>query len=467
VYMPKFELLSFASLPVQRKQIVLRAALEFLITADWNYLLENPGMPSLYDAAPHYVLKVRPGGLDAWQDIPQTLHLGSGDCFAEGTPLTLESGKEIPIELAKPGMRVRTRHDHVHTITNHGLMALHAPTYEVKSARGHRAIVTAKHRFWTKNRGFRRTLELRPDDQLVELDARGDEQTAQVASIRPAGYRNVYDVTVEDKHEVFAGNILTSQCKDFACLRGDALVRTLAGDTPIRDIVIGDQVLTRAGFKRVAGSALTRKNAETCKLVTESGREIIATPDHRVWTETREWVECGSLRMSDRVLEIDRTGRERFALGVRSVTSAERADVYDIAVEDAHEFFANGVLVHNCWRVAELRNAGYDDVYPHIKVSYHEDPSRREPMMTVYHIQVRIHDIIEDPSAILGMPKSVTYEQLKGDPSAIAQPSYQQAAGAFMQRPPAGPFSPIHHGPFAPQFEYGASMPYQQMLSAY
>ena len=151
MYTPKFELLSFASLPVQRKQVVLRAALEFLIVADWNYILENPGLPSLYDYAPRYILKVRPAGLDSWQDIPQTIALGSGDC------------------------------------------------------------------------------------------------------------------------------------KDFAC-----------------------------------------------------------------------------------------------------------------------------------WRCAELRNQGYDDVVPYIKVSYHQDPQGREPVMTVYHIQVRIHDQIEDPSAVFGMPDQVTYEQLRG-----------------------------------------------------
>ena len=151
MYTPKFELRSFLSLPVQRKQIVLRAALEFLIVADWNYILENPDTPSLYAYAPQYILKVRPAGLDSWQDIPQTISLGSGDC------------------------------------------------------------------------------------------------------------------------------------KDFAC-----------------------------------------------------------------------------------------------------------------------------------WRIAELRNQGYDDVYPHIKVSYHPDPRGVEPVMTVYHIQVRIHDIIEDPSAVLGMPEHVSYEQLRG-----------------------------------------------------
>lgn len=150
MYTPKFELDGFSTLPTQRKQIVLRAFLEALVVADWNYLLENPGTGSIYDVGPQYVLKVRPMGLDSWQDIPRTIELGSGDC------------------------------------------------------------------------------------------------------------------------------------KDFAC-----------------------------------------------------------------------------------------------------------------------------------WRIAELRNAGYDDVYPHIKVSYHNDPRGVEPPMTVYHIQVRIHETIEDPSAILGMPTSVTYEQLR------------------------------------------------------
>lgn len=154
MYTPKFELSGFSTLPTQRKQIVLRGFLEALVVANWNYILDmkekGQSIPSIYNIAPQYVLKVRPMGLDSWQDIPTTIELGSGDC------------------------------------------------------------------------------------------------------------------------------------KDFAC-----------------------------------------------------------------------------------------------------------------------------------WRIAELRDAGYDDVYPHIKVSTHPDPKGIEPPMTVYHIQVRIHETIEDPSAILGMPTSVTYEQLR------------------------------------------------------
>jgi hypothetical protein len=60
-----------------------------------------------------------------------------------------------------------------------------------------------------------------------------------------------------------------------------------------------------------------------------------------------------------------------------------------------------------CFRVAQLRLLGHD-VYPLIKSSQMED-------MTVYHVVLyRPSDNEEeDPSAILGMPKQVTYEQLR------------------------------------------------------
>jgi hypothetical protein len=289
MYRPGFELCGFDTLPVQRKQVVLRALLEALVVADWNYIWhrEQAGeglLPSIYEIGPRYVLKVRPAGIDSWQDIPRTLELGSGDCFAEGTPITLETGQQLPVEKVQIGMRVRTRSERIHTVTNRGLMKLNAKTFEVETKRGHVARVTANHRFWTRNRGWVPLRDLNLGDGLIELDDTGNQKDADIAEIRPAGRSDVYDLTVEEKHEVFAGAILASQCKDFAC-----------------------------------------------------------------------------------------------------------------------------------WRIAELRHAGYDDVFPHIKVTTVPDPKGVEPDMTVYHIQVRIHETIEDPSAVLGMPTNATYDQLRGD----------------------------------------------------
>lgn len=158
-----------------------------------------------------------------------------------------------------------------------------------------------------------------------------------------------------------------------------------------------------------------RRDAQLRRCVLSTGNELVATPDHRIWTATRDWVEMGDLVTSDVLLghDLGDGSRSKDLVSIVHVEDAPSCDVYDLAVEDAHEFFSNGVLVHNCWRIAELRDAGYDDVYPHIKVSTHPDPKGIEPPMTVYHIQVRIHETIEDPSAILGMPTQVTYEQLR------------------------------------------------------
>lgn len=57
------------------------------------------------------------------------------------------------------------------------------------------------------------------------------------------------------------------------------------------------------------------------------------------------------------------------------------------------------------WRVAELRRRGVPDVSAAIKVSQIGD-------LLIYHIPVRIGTEWEDPSKILGMPTSITPQQL-------------------------------------------------------
>lgn len=51
-----------------------------------------------------------------------------------------------------------------------------------------------------------------------------------------------------------------------------------------------------------------------------------------------------------------------------------------------------------CWRIAELRHAGFVDVHPYVKMTYGKNGS----MLT--QVQVRVHDMIEDPTTLLGFP---------------------------------------------------------------
>jgi hypothetical protein len=71
-----------------------------------------------------------------------------------------------------------------------------------------------------------------------------------------------------------------------------------------------------------------------------------------------------------------------------------------------------------CIRVAELRMQGYEDVVPFIKLITYPDPKKRRPPLTLFHVLVRNGDEYEDPSSILGMPKNLSYAELRDHPDA-------------------------------------------------
>lgn len=147
-----------------------------------------------------------------------------------------------------------------------------------------------------------------------------------------------------------------------ACLVGETLVATEDGWVPIMEISPGDLVGTRQGLRRVNEAGKTN-TAEIWELVTEDGHSVQGTWDHPVWTEEYGWMPLaltGGLRLTvvpSLVLAGGPAGMSgvpwsRVAV-VRSLNVS--ADVWNLEVEGEHEFFANGVCVHNCyWSWADL-----------------------------------------------------------------------------------------------------------------
>ncbi|MBQ3942814.1 MAG: PBSX family phage terminase large subunit [Elusimicrobia bacterium] len=70
------------------------------------------------------------------------------------------------------------------------------------------------------------------------------------------------------------------------CLAGDTLITTSNGQIPIKDIKIGDFVLTRKGYKKVLWSGITERNAKVYVLKTKNGLELKATFNHKIYTNT-------------------------------------------------------------------------------------------------------------------------------------------------------------------------------------
>lgn len=129
------------------------------------------------------------------------------------------------------------------------------------------------------------------------------------------------------------------------CLVPGTMIETDKGLKPIENITIKDKVLTRQGFKRVLWAGVSDKNRKIYKVTTDKGNFVIGTGNHKIFANNSFSPIC-SIKKGDKVL-INKNG---FVVG-RVLTVQEQgieSEVYDLTVEDCHEFFANGILVHNC-----------------------------------------------------------------------------------------------------------------------
>ena len=98
------------------------------------------------------------------------------------------------------------------------------------------------------------------------------------------------------------------------CLDGDTLVSTDAGLITIRDLVSMvsegkeinvlsyDEETGGLEYMLVEAGAMTRADADVIKIETEDGQVITLTPDHRVFTENRGYVEAAQLTEEDILL---------------------------------------------------------------------------------------------------------------------------------------------------------------------
>jgi len=96
----------------------------------------------------------------------------------------------------------------------------------------------------------------------------------------------------------------------------------------------------------------------------------------------------------------------RYDLKVRPLGIDIWADIPTVIADrsgDCKDFVA--------WRVAELRKQGVGQAVPYVTYSVARGPSGT---IVVWHVQVAVGPKIEDPAALLGMPKSIDYETLSG-----------------------------------------------------
>ena len=195
---------------------------------------------------------------------------------------------------------------------------------------------------------------------------------------------------------VVAGNIRR-------CLPEDALVHTINGLVPIKNIEVGDLVQTPIGFRRVVNKF--DQGIQDVYEVSTDWTPARATLKHRMAIVTEnggiEWKRVKDLKEGNLLSHIDRA-----SVKVLSVGSPVSMQTYDIEVEEAHCFYADGYLTHNS---AGIRQFSSDDEAATIAKqnlwqqdedgTWHIDPDRDALRMAnhtrVFHQKPSLEEVIE------------------------------------------------------------------------
>ncbi|MDI6790826.1 MAG: Hint domain-containing protein [Thermodesulfobacteriota bacterium] len=180
-----------------------------------------------------------------------------------------------------------------------------------------------------------------------------------------------------------------------ACFVAGTMVETINGPIAIEKIRIGSKVLTRQGVRKISNAGCTGMK-KVFGLMLSCDTMLTGTGNHPVYTNERGFVELCELKKSDTLLTLQemkqyitglsmpaqryvpgnyevqkKTGFAAFVVNnllpkkvtakkpvpVHMVTRQEVSiqPTYNLEVEGCPEYFANGVLVHNCvYSLAEI-----------------------------------------------------------------------------------------------------------------
>ena len=101
------------------------------------------------------------------------------------------------------------------------------------------------------------------------------------------------------------------------CLVGDTPILTWTGYKAMKNLAIGDSIITSSGLGRVLSVGKTKRPLLE---VTTERRRIYSSPEHRFWTQ-RGWIQAQGLSGVDKVLRIDACSPDKTLDGRRDSRS--------------------------------------------------------------------------------------------------------------------------------------------------
>lgn len=134
---------------------------------------------------------------------------------------------------------------------------------------------------------------------------------------------------------------------DHACFVAGTQVLTQTGTVAIETIAPGTKVLTRSGWQKVIAAGKTAVNAKVMTIRLTDGRTLTGTPDHKIMAKDT-FVKMCDLYVGDEILTLDVEDDVDPPTVAWIEHHLQWQSVYNLTVENVPEFYANGILVHNC-----------------------------------------------------------------------------------------------------------------------
>jgi ribonucleotide reductase alpha subunit len=157
-----------------------------------------------------------------------------------------------------------------------------------------------------------------------------------------------YPVPIGSCWELCKAEIEIQELEDYFLDREREISLRRESDVPKIQVLSYDTEKGEEVWSNITTFAQTSPNA---KVVSFNGW-VILTPEHRVFTENRGYVEAKDIMGEDWLIILCDDKIKKVRNKNRTIEYLEEEiPVYDITVEGTHNFFANNILVHNCVEV--------------------------------------------------------------------------------------------------------------------
>ena len=272
------------------------------------------------------------------------------NCFPAGTKITMADGSVKNIEDIKAGDKLLTINEHTQEQSQGRvgdvLIKKDRLLFEFKLEDGGVIKSTSHHRYYVKDKSWITAQDIEVGDVLVRSN--GDDVKVESIEQHEGEFEVFHIIDVKDNHTYYAEDILVHNYK--SCFIAGTEI-TLANEDVknIEDIAVGEEVLTYNEDKKeteagVVGDLKKHEVDSVIRLTLDNENVIVTTAEHPFYVVDSGWVKAGELQPLDVCLKED--GKESLISSVEVLE--EKHEVFNLlSVSENHNFFANGILVHN------------------------------------------------------------------------------------------------------------------------